>query len=542
MKKKTLWIALPLCLCLTGGAVGGGILLARKNAKEVPVYPVTDVGMTEYWGDGSQMDGEVRTDKLQNVYLSETQKITKINVKEGQTVKKGDKLLEYDTTLSSIELERKKIDVQRQQLNLEQAKKELERLRKLKPYTPPVIPVEPDPIPDPDPEPEPDPEPTPTPVPDPGEAVEPPYLLSGAGTREDPEIWLWDAGLTFSKVRITEMMGERSELCAVFEVRKENRTKGELLSRWEAVFSLSEEGELIWQVLGTGSPKDEKQEELKVTARSPEVEEIAYADSAVMETAVYEPVYEGEQYTASELNEMRKEQEKQVKELDLSYRMAEVALKKLEKEFSDGAVYASVDGAVTAVLDEETARAEGSPIITVSGSEGGYVIRCAVSELQKEDIQIGSEVTIQSWESGETVPGTVSQIEDVPYEQGYYYGGGNMNASMYPMLIRADAQANFKEYEYVSVQLGGGEEQSGLYVEMPFILTEGAQHFVYVRGEDERLEKREIQTGAHIWGSYLEILSGLDAEELIAFPYGKNIKEGARCKESTVDELYAESY
>ena len=41
------------------------------------------------------------------------------------------------------------------------------------------------------------------------------------------------------------------------------------------------------------------------------------------------------------------------------------------------------------------------------------------------------------------------------------------------------------------------------------------------------------------WGSYTEILSGLTADDLIAFPYGKNLKEGAPTVESDPSGLYS---
>ena len=62
---------------------------------------------------------------------------------------------------------------------------------------------------------------------------------------------------------------------------------------------------------------------------------------------------------------------------------------------------------------------------------------------------------------------------------------------------------------------------------------------MYLRGEDGLLEKRYVTTGKSLWGSYTEILSGLTAEDLIAFPYGKAVKEGAPTQESDYSTLYS---
>ena len=45
----------------------------------------------------------------------------------------------------------------------------------------------------------------------------------------------------------------------------------------------------------------------------------------------------------------------------------------------------------------------------------------------------------------------------------------------------------------------------------------------------------KVKTGKTYYGQAVEILSGLDGSEYIAFPYGKNVKEGVRVRET--DEL-----
>ena len=39
-------------------------------------------------------------------------------------------------------------------------------------------------------------------------------------------------------------------------------------------------------------------------------------------------------------------------------------------------------------------------------------------------------------------------------------------------------------------------------------------------------------------GAVTEILEGLTAEDLIAFPYGKNVKDGAPTQEGDMSDLY----
>lgn len=56
--------------------------------------------------------------------------MSQVYVKEGQNVKKGDKLLAYDTTLSQAEVEGARIQLERMQLELETAKNNLSLYRK----------------------------------------------------------------------------------------------------------------------------------------------------------------------------------------------------------------------------------------------------------------------------------------------------------------------------------------------------------------------------------------------------------------------------
>ena len=90
--------------------VWGGLTLLRNGSRSaVKVYPVTGISMTDYWGDTTETSGTVTMDKLQKVFLSQTQTSAQVYVTEGQTVKKGDRLLSYDSTLTELDVERARI-------------------------------------------------------------------------------------------------------------------------------------------------------------------------------------------------------------------------------------------------------------------------------------------------------------------------------------------------------------------------------------------------------------------------------------------------
>ena len=61
---------------------------------------------------------------------------------------------------------------------------------------------------------------------------------------------------------------------------------------------------------------------------------------------------------------------------------------------------------------------------------------------------------------------------------------------------------------------------------------------MYVLGQDGKLEERTVTIGKTLGGSYTQILDGLSTEDLIAFPYGKNVKPGAPAEKGDMSDLY----
>ena len=137
MKKlnaKTKKTVISVTAGIAAAAIIGGVVFGlRGRAEPVGVYPFSMVGMTEFWGDNQESYGPVTTDRIQTVFLSDTQTITEVLVKEGDTVKKGDVLMTYDTSLSELQLERKRLDVEKANLQVKEAQEELARINKLEP-------------------------------------------------------------------------------------------------------------------------------------------------------------------------------------------------------------------------------------------------------------------------------------------------------------------------------------------------------------------------------------------------------------------------
>ena len=88
-KAKKIILIVVIVVVLIGAGGGAWYYFSQRNAEPVYVFPFEYVGMTEYWGESQESYGPVSTDKMQTVYLSNTQTVTEILVSLGDTVKKG---------------------------------------------------------------------------------------------------------------------------------------------------------------------------------------------------------------------------------------------------------------------------------------------------------------------------------------------------------------------------------------------------------------------------------------------------------------------
>ena len=132
-------ISVILTAAVLSGAAAGISVAVRKTTSSsgtALVISVNDISYSGYMMDtASSMSGYVTTDAMQNVYLTDAETVSKVCVKEGQTVRKGDVLLEYDTSRTALGLEKEKLNLQQIQLKMEVARKNLETLKTLKPVS-----------------------------------------------------------------------------------------------------------------------------------------------------------------------------------------------------------------------------------------------------------------------------------------------------------------------------------------------------------------------------------------------------------------------
>lgn len=535
-----------VCLLLVAALLIGLLWYFAGQTEPVGVSPVTN-HMMQYWGEQAEFSGMVSTDGLQSVYLSDTQSVLEVYVKEGQAVERGDALFRYDTTLTDIQVSRKKLEVQQAELNLKTAKEELAEIKKMKPYTPP-----------------PSTRPTTQPTTAQLEPVdEMPYFISGEGTWSEPYRFLWQDELSFDEAFLLEYIEEEGTFYFAFEVREKDALAGELISLWGLQVNAVEQEDARTEIPdGESEPSEEPTEEpteesseeptepssestvptlptepekeYSLSYRFYEPEEIEHVQTPTVQTTpTTEWIDTSSGYTAAEIAFMKQEKELEIRDLDLAHRMLKVEYEKMKKEADGGYVFASIDGTVTNLLDPQTATDSGQPLMLISQG-GSYHVTITLGEYDLDDYRIGEMATITSWMNyGYEVTGVLTAISDEPSD-GYYSGMGNPDVSLYEAVIVVQADALLEENEWVTVQFSQNEtnRNASFYLENAYIREENGRHYVYRRSADGRLEKSYVEVGASMDG-FTAIISGLTQEDWIAFPYGGDVTDGAQTYEET---------
>ena len=554
-KKLKKGIIAAACVVGVCGAVWGGLTIARNAQRgDVNVYAVNECAMTDYWGDTSNTSGMVTTDKLQKIYISQSQTVKKVWVKEGDTVKKGTALVSYDSTLTQATVERAKIDYDRQTENLEVMKNELELLKKAKnketleaelkkaqDELEKAIKDDPSSVVDE------------TKIEQPAK-ITPTDAKNPDGTAKNPFFILWPLEKPLNDEAAKEILtllnkpiGEaipKVEVYVVLVTRSGDIKGGLLANQWgiriTGQYTAGTEG-------SEGQPATEAKTEISMVLMKPEAffsdPEKTYSENVTKLQRKVEQIQElvDASMTQLEINKAILEKAQAVKEQEVNLKVAKLKLDKKLAELGDGNVYAEFDGTVKAVRDPDEAYNNSEAVVELSGG-GGYYVTGTLSEMDLGSVQVGDTVSISSWMTGAACEGTIVSIDDYPTSNGNNWGDGNSNVSYYPFKVFVTEDANLQPNDYVDIQYqkdtSAEESGSSLYLQSMFIRTDNGKSYVMARGEDGRLEQRWVQTGRDLWGSYTQIRGGLTVDDYVAFPYGRDVVEGAHTQEATTDQLY----
>lgn len=481
----------------------------NKKQVEVPVYKVEEISYENYYDNPNTSDGVVREVNMQSVYASDTEKIEAILVSKGQRVNKGDKLLSYSTFLTDLAIERKDIEYQRAKLRLS---KEKDRLREINDYTPYYKELY---------------EPDITEVIHEKELTPPvgdftgvdPIPLTGNGI-EEPYLVLWDEEEGYTKDYIYSLFDASGsdDVTISFMSREDNTKEGKLLD--------------ITTIAYTKTATDYT---FKVVSIDSEIDPLYWVE--IIDNTRKEP---DEKFTKFQINKLKLESQKNILLYQYEVKSLKYELDSMKQERNNSAVYATISGVVEKV---RSINEKEKPIIVVSAG-GGLQVNGKVNETNKDKIKVGMKVEIESMMSGQTYEGKIDSISNKPSKDGGYSYGSNPNSSYYPYTVKLPSSSKFSIGDWVNLKLIMDEENTNeetFFIYQPFVLEENNRYYVYVSNKGHKLEKREIYVGKNMDGA-LEVLKGLSREELVAFPYGKNIKNGVNTKESSTEELYSSMY
>ena len=571
-----------------------GIIVAavQGSGKAVKVAPVSNMN-SGGWSSGSEISdyGTVTTNMNQDIYYDDSLTVKEVYVKVGDTVKIGDRLVAYDTTLATMEKEMKQMEIEGIALNRKNIEAELKQLRGTKAVAKgdatgadPVVKTSAtetkavakgnvagtntvvkasaagtDAVVNADtgksrttasvqrqnmtaregntdtgtagsdqdstvtdgketgkPFPE---ELKGTKIYDKITEESVPYNEDGDGTEEKPYRYLCAPGVTVHAQFMLKVL-ENREICT-FEVVDDKDNPTRILYEWTLD---GKNGQIIKPV----------QPDQPDTPSEPDVPDEPDTPSEPEDPSEPDDPGISDGPTKEELAKEIQEKEERLKELELEQRTAELELKQLKKKVDNAIVTSTVEGTVKSVTDEETARLENTPIISVVGEDGFYVTG-RVAETAFDKIKEGMTVTVTSWTSGMTYEATISGVSSSPLTG--YSDGNNENLSYYPFtaVIHGDAELSNGDGVDLSIDDLSSQDEDEIYLEQMFVREDGNQYYVYKKGDNGKLKKQYVEVGKNVSGS-LEIVSGLSLDDEIAFPYGRDVREGAKTK--STDTLY----
>lgn len=235
-----------------------------------------------------------------------------------------------------------------------------------------------------------------------------------------------------------------------------------------------------------------------------------------------------------EIQKQIKEKEQEIRDYQLDLKEADLELNKIQKELKNQTIRSTLNGVVKAVEDPEQVGNTGKPLIQVVSSEGLY-IKGSIDEMKLDRLHVGDKLNGYSYDTGVSFTAEVREISPYPLESNQ---GTNSSYPFTAYIENADGLKNYSYAELTPMGEDGAGSGNKVTVEKPFVRTEDGQYYVMIDDGEGRLKKQVVQISRIIWGSTYEISDGLSWSDKIAFPYGKNVVEGAKTEDGTWEDLY----
>ena len=570
-KFKARFVVIPVLAVAAAGGVFGMIKVNQMKGivKVTPVQEVIDEAVM-YEGElnGDTYYGKLVKGSVLNVKVNSQLTVKSVNVKKGDTVKKGDVLITYDTHSLEDSVEDAQLRVTTLTNNITMIQNELDILTRLQPSenAPQTIVIEQEPD-----EPETPDLPEEEPVPEPSKyektITAKTLPIGGTGTADDPFVFLAGTDTVVSKDALLALANKEAPMAAIFYVCTEDDIQlyarfidGSKLDPEKAAdFPLNDGvtvtpdgmiafngGEYDFAAFVTSSagtqamPQDEFafpdddqiffpeeiQEEVVTKTPSPEKQagEVSLDDNYL--------------YSRQELKDMISAKEKEKAGLELQKKQAELDARKAKRLSEMGGEISTIDGKVTFLAKDGFHLSDSGAYITVT-NDGGMSVTAMVGEFSLDRVSVGMTADIKNFETGAEATGTVTDIETTPVNESTSgFGETSMDdmESKYRFTVMIDDDMEISEDSEVQIKIVNEADEDIIQLPQPLVRSEAGRYYVMAANEQGLLEKKYVKVGETNVGS-IEILDGLELDDKIGFPYGKAV-EGAQTTDASFEQMY----
>lgn len=598
-KFKKKFVVIPLISLIVVGTITSLVVAKKHSDSMVKVVPVSELGQM-YSSDNLGIIysfGTLQKGSVQNVNVDDELSIKKINVEKGDTVKKGDTLIEYDTEILQLNAEAKQTEIDILTNDIKIAENELSTIKGLipsenapvteKPTAPPkndiviedIIPE--DIIP---------------------EIVEYEKVitkktapLAGNGSEDSPFIFNVGEETVVKKDYMQYLYGEtvaeatkpteattevateiateaptskpaKNSKYAMFHIYNESgvllyswlvdgtRLTADDIADWQCSNGvvISEDGNIFVKqganlfatlVTYSNDTTDITDEQISIDDLYAEYlsgnvdipEEYQNIQNQVMSDFDGSMPYENYMYTKAELQDMISAKQAEVDELKFNKRQAELDLRGVKKILERGNEIANIGGTVTFVAKSaEEAIVKGAYITIINDSITNVVGSVSENDLPYVELDMLVEVTNSN--SRGRCTGRITNISKEALQGGYdMFGFYDDTVSYYEITVELNDKIDINEKDTVFMEIKTNDAEDCVWIESAFIRSENGKNYVMVANENNVIEKRYVEVGRRFYDVSVEVKSGLSSNDRIALPYGK-AKEGM----PAVDATYAQ--
>ena len=245
-------------------------------------------------------------------------------------------------------------------------------------------------------------------------------------------------------------------------------------------------------------------------------------------------------YSPEDMKKAIREKEQEIATAGLDIREADIKIKKVEHQLQDETIHSTLNGIVKKVGDPAKGEIDGEPFIVIE-STGGVYIKGYVGEDMLKTVKPGQMLSGMAYESMMPFEAEIKEVS--PYPADDYMMYNNREVTYYPFTAFIQDSTGLKDNEMVTMDLPQEDgEITGIFLSKEYVRSKDGEDYVLKAGKNGKLVKQVVRTGRTFYGSLVEIKEGITKEDYVAFPYGKKVKEGAKTKKSTLEELYSGYY